>query len=484
MSALKGFIQKTGLENFDFDDGKVKTEVIAGDIDSTLSEVKADLTSADIEMTKVNDAAQALSEESAALEAYCDLLRRASQGQGITPRGFQALSIGVEAFESRSGYRVANFPAVRDVGGRLTQRQAATVSLESLSEAAKATWEAFKAAMAALIGQIQDYATKLLDGSKKLEVRGQALATAVAALNGTPKTPTFDIANASPLAVDGQFGGQDHKPVTNMVAQVYAHFLGGLTFYIEDITKTIDKVRFDAPLSEVDLKGALTHAPHTWFSFGSVPVEGDSRFPAGTKVMRSPTMAGNMAIYLATPEKDAAASSAELAEMLKTCKFSLLPVTDAKPLTEVSGVAVDNAQNLKARVTQINLAIKQIVDKQEYATDAKAALDKLLHSVDQLQQRAAAAKDASAPAAGTDANATPAAPASGENPTQVVQDFVAVANNLKSMMGKDVQGMLAYSVRTLGAYLSVIDKEVACYSEPAAAPAEAAPAAPAPAPAA
>lgn len=476
MSKLGKYVQSTGIENFD--DGKLETEVIKDDVEATVTEVKGELAEAEVELVSAADAAQALSEESQALEEYCDLLRKGVVSGKMSPRSFSILSVGIEGFTIRTGVAPKDFPSAADFGGRMSQRQAATVSLESLSEVAKKTWEAFKAAMTALFQQIQDYATKLLDGSKKLGDKATTLQTAIKGLKGTPKETEFTLANGAPLAINGEFSGQDVTPVTRMAAVAFGTYYAHVADYIKDIKRVVDGIKFDGPIDASALsRAAFQHAPSSYLrmSTDTKAVEGDSRFPAGATVTHGPVMPGNMAIFLTTLPPEAPSDVAALTKMLTEMKARLLPVQDATPLRGEVTVKVASPQDLSRRITDIVTAVAQINGKTDYADKAKAALNELLTSLDHLKQRADSAKE---PAEG--------AAASEIDPTKTVSDFVAIGQNMQRMIGQDFQGMLAYTVRTLGAYLALIEKEVAAYSvapaaaaEPAAAPAEPAPAQPA-----
>lgn len=469
MSKLGKYVLTAGIENFD--DGKVKTEIIENDVEATVTEVKGELAEAEVAVIEGSDAAQALSEESAALEEYCDLLRRATVTGKMSPRAFSILSVGVEGFTARTGVAPKNFPGAADFGGRMSQRAAATVSLESLSEVAAKAWDAFKAAMTALFQQIQDYATKLLDGSQKLGEKANTLQAAIKALKGTPKETEFTIANGSPLAINGQFSGQDVTPVTRMAAMAFGTYYSHVADYIKDIKRVVDGIKFDGPIDAAALsRAAFQHAPSSYLrmSTDTKAVEGDSRFPAGATVTHGPVMPGNMAIFLTTLPPEAPADMAALTKMLTEMKARLLPVQDAAPLRGEVTVKVASPQDLNRRITDIVNTVNQINGKSDYADKAKAALNELLSSLDHLKQRADQAK---APAEG-------AAP-SEIDPTKTVTDFVAIGQNMQRMIGQDFQGMLAYTVRTLGAYLALIEKEVAAYSVAPAAAAEPAAAAPA-----
>jgi hypothetical protein len=457
MSKLGKYVSTLGVENFD--DGEAKPEIVENDCEATLTEVKGELVEAEIKVELATDSAQALSEESAALEDYLDLLREAAVTGKMTPRAHQILTVGIESFTRNTGVVPTNFPTAADFGGRMSQRQAISISVESLSEVAKKTWEAFKLAVQALYGQLQDYAAKLLDGSAKLNEKALAMQATIKGMTGTPKVTEITIANGTPLAIDGQFAGQDVTALFSMTSLVFEKYQHGLGAYLGDIKGVIDSIKFDAPVDAIELGvAAFRHAPSYTFNIGTIAtaVEGDSRFPAGAKVKQGHILPGNTAIYMTVDPEEKPNDSKALALMLTGVKLSLLPVPTAKPLQGEVTVKVGNLQELTKRITFIVRAAEIISKKQDYADSSKKALDALMTSLDHLKQRGDAAKE---PAEG--------APAPAVDVSATVSDFVGVAQNCQRLIGKDLQGMYSYCIRTLGAYLALIEKEVAAYQAPA-----------------
>lgn len=466
MSKLGKFIQSKGLENFD--DGEEKAELVENECEATVVEVKGELVEAEIQVESANDAAQALATESAALEAYCDLLREAAVDGKMSPRAHQILTVGIESFTRYTGVVPKDFPTPADFGGRMSQRQAITISIESLSEVAKKTWEAFKLAMTALFQQLQDYATKLMDGSAKLQEKTNAMNETIRTLSGTPKVTEITIANGSPLAVNGNFVGQDTQGVAMLTGVAFNTYMGQMARYLKDIKTLIDGIKFDHPLDAKALgNAAWAHAPGGGIdgSIDSEVVEGDSRFPAGTAVKRSVALPGNMALYLVQRPPEAPSDLPALVKMLTDVKLKLLPIPDAAPMRGEVTVKVGTPQELNRRVTEMVRVVNLLNGKHDYSEQAKQALNGMLTSLDHLKQRA-------------DATKTPVegAPASEVDASKIVSDFVAIGQNCQRLMGQDFQGVLAYCVRTLGAHLALIEKEVAAYQAPAAVPATAEPA--------
>ncbi len=273
------------------------------------------------------------------------------------------------------------------------------VSTEGMKQMAKDIWDAIKALVARAWERLLKFWRRITDQVPGIVKRARAMATRADATRG--KTLKDD-GKTIKLGADGRKFIVDNKApkavadVTSALttlAAVSSTTLTGLAPRIKKACESVsDKLKeFDiddavASLTKLNSEAARVLAAATYPS--AIAVSGDKRFSSDLKVVRSPHLPGNVAIFAQSLDmKDGSALGQS--QLIRSCGFTMtassekevdisdITIATLTP-TDVSGL-VDHIEKICANVKEFNT--KHLRDLEKAADKAKSAASSIANQI-------------------------------------------------------------------------------------------------------
>jgi len=444
-TALKSWLttNNVSLEDYEMTDGEQKLDVHVSPEPSVDQEL-AEMEESRIKQDEIQKDCEAMVEAQTAMEDYADLLAHGLENGGLNGQAAAFMRLGMERFESMFGMEEPLTPSVEAFGGSASQQHSTQVSLESISETLKKSWEAIKRALVALVNAIKDVYAKATNAAGRLEKRANDLrAKAKAAKGQTPKQDKVPISGASKLYADGVWKGDDVALVAGFLTYGLGRYPESAIKYAERVADTVNQLKPESATKES--AAAMMKMTDTLLQDfqGKAAPSNDKRFAGDTEVKHTDVLPGNMALYVVQP----AVKGDELAALRKlasTLRADMLAVPEAKVGEKTHELAVATPDVLANRAGQIANAAGLIAKSKQNSDKIKATVDKLVKAGDELQARAGKAE-------------------LNEEQKKVVDATLRGLVAIQRLLGGTVNGIIAYGVRTLNAQLAVVERQLAAY---------------------
>lgn len=445
-TTLKNWLttNNVSLEDYEMTDGEQKLDVHVSPEPSVDQEL-AEMEESHLKQDEIQKDCEAMVEAQTAMEDYADLLAHGLENGGINGQAAAFMRLGMERFESMFGMEEQMTPSVEAFGGSASQQHSTQVSLESISETLKKSWEAIKRALVALVNAIRDVYAKATNAAGRLEKRANALrAKAKAAKGQTPKQDKVSISGASKLYADGVWKGDDVSQVAGFMTYGLGRYPESVIKYVDGVIGGINRLNPETVTGAAAANLALKSLDTIMSDFnGKAAPSSDKRFAGDTEVKHTQVLPGNMALYVSQP----AVKGDELAALRKlasTLRADMLAVPEAKVGEKTHELAVATPDVLANRAGQIANAAGLIAKSKQNSDKIKATVDKLVKAGDELQARADKAE-------------------LNEEQKKVVDATLRGLVAIQRLLGGTVNGIIAYGVRTLNAQLAVVERQLAAY---------------------
>jgi flagellar hook-basal body complex protein FliE len=437
-SALARQLQKTQISVESFDDENAKTQEFKEDLDGSIEHVTATLEKAELEVETVVDDIEEIDATQLALESYADTLRASLANGGLSADAAAVLQIGLNHIGDRTGQ--TSTVSVEDFGGRMSRKQATTVSIEAISDKVKTMVDAAKEAFRVFLERLGEFWSDFVNGIDRLEASAQSLDKKIAALSeDKPATGEISFPGLAKLSAKGKVVGDSFDSINNELLFVTRTYPVNLVKSIKQATGllqsaagNLDNVKY-MPFSNVIISALpdLTVA--------------NARHDGEQMVTR--TLPGDAKIVCDHPSSiDDANSFAELGKTLPLFKIELVTA----PVDAPSTYTVRSRQELTKFVRAVHGGIKMLQESSGTSRDEMAEALKAYNA--QLEKLIAAVAD----------------DAEEGTTNKEHQDMLDVAQKVQrlfiTLTSKGHSAMVSYMARTCGAMLALANKEASAYA--------------------
>jgi len=442
---LKNWLEQSqvSLEDYEMTDGEQKLDVHVASEPSVDQEL-AKMEESKLTQDEIQKDCEAMVEAQSAMEDYADLLSHALENGGLNDQAAAFMRLGMERYEAMFGLEEPLTPSVEAFGGSASRQHSTQVSLESISETLKKSWEAIKRALTALINAVKDVYAKATNAAGRLEKRANALrAKAQQAKGKTPKEDKISISGAGKLYADGVWKGDDVSMVAGFMTYGLGKFPEIAIKYAQSVANTVGQIKPES-VSKQTAATVLKMSDTMLSDFkGTASPSDDKRFPGDTEVKHSEILPGNMALYLSQPavKGDEIAALKKLASNLRA---DMLAVPGAKAGEKSHEITVATPDVLANRAGQIANAAGMIKKASTNGDKIKKVVDDLMKAGDALKEKADKAELNDEQKKTIDA---------------ILRGMVAI----QRLLGGTINGIIAYGVRTLNAQLGVVERQLATY---------------------
>jgi hypothetical protein len=428
--------------------GSINAEQLQGEI----SEQKTAELSAELEGDTIQADVEALAGESVALEAYVKLLTQASREGGMTAQEMAFVNVGLEAYQARTA-QLVQVPSIEEFDGSVRRNRATRVSVEALSEHAKGTWEALKAALKAAWEAFLETVAGLFDNLDWTIKNAKQLKTSVHGLKGSPS----DVAVTSPIYfIDGKYVGDDMSVTGELIDFLTQKWAGSVGRITHEFTQVVKDHKFEDLDMQQSIAALLRLMPQHGY-LGTEVQDGDIGFRKDAHVTRSKTLPGNTAVYMAMPVEGKGEGMASFMSQWADVAFRIHAVPKAQGAT-AGDQATQSPQGLNKTLDDIIRMAEKLKGLKTATQNNKEELVKLASALDGLRDKANSRTDS--------ADGKSAFIDTGSVVSQVTQ----VVNTLQRMNTTDFSGIVRYCTTLLKAQVLLVKKQVECYSgAPAAA---------------
>lgn len=247
------------------DDQQDKTaEVIinvAVNSEDPIEEKEIEVADASDETEEAVEAVDELDEAAATLESIQELLLAHKTEGGLDPMAAQYLHIAVAGVCDRIGLENA-VPSLESFGGATDRLAATNISLEAVSDKAKAVWQAIKNAVLKAVEFLRNFFAKLFGGYDKLGTRAAELIKAAEGAAGKTASGKVKIGVAGRLTIDKKFSaGSIKQAIENLDSRtqhLYGTYLPKLEKFVADATKeTTLPTALQAEVSTGEIAGGV-----------------------------------------------------------------------------------------------------------------------------------------------------------------------------------------------------------------------------------
>ncbi len=444
-TALKNWLatHQVSLENYEMTDGEQKLDVHVSPEPSVDQEL-AELEESKIKQDEIQKDCEAMVEAQTAMEDYADLLTHGMENGGINGQAAAFMRLGMERFEAMFGIDEPLTPSVEAFGGSASQQHSTQVSLESVSETLKKSWEAIKRALTALVNAIKDVYAKATNAADRLEKRATALrAKAQSAKGQQAKSDKITISGASRLYADGVWKGDDVATITGFLTYGLGRYPEAAIKYAQRVMETVRQIKPDS-ITKESAATILKMTDTILQDFqGKAASSSDKRFAGDTEVKHTEVLPGNMALYVAQPVVKGDELAA-LRKLASTLRADMLAVPEAKAGEKTHEITVATPDVLANRAGQIANAAGIITKSKQNSDKIRKVVDDLMKAGDDLRDRADKAE-------------------LNEEQKKVVDATLRGLVAIQRLLGGTVNGIIAYGVRTLNAQLVVVERQLAAY---------------------
>lgn len=418
--------------------------------DASVDEVVAEMVDSKLTSDEIQRDTEVLVEAQESMEAYHNFLLETMDSGGINSHSAQFMRMGLERYEALFGMDTPLTPSVEAFGGSMSQRQATTVSVETIGEWLKGIWERLKKALKMLWEMLKDTFAKITLGVKALDMRVKSLEKRVGkAGNLKADGVTIEIKNPSKLMANGTWLGntdgiQVLAGIVGYIADTYPTAVSNIGLKLAENLKylaaNIDKVgedsntRVDALVKEVQsfVKG--------------FPSERQDDDQLGTTYLTGVLFDNKqIALHLNMDVDELRGTVTEgsnrpLRGMTVDVQSAL-----AKESQDSFSVPVLPVTELRSQISALAKVIDLLNKLPQKQRDAKRTIDQLTQAGDAVKAKA------------DKADLTEA------QRTAISQELGSVMV-VQRLLGVSYSGILAYCVRTINAQLSVIDRQLSTYT--------------------
>lgn len=437
-----------GLEDYSVDDGEQELDVVVSS-EPSVDQVIAEMTEAEIRQKEIEQDAASLAEATESLEAYMQLLESGLENGGISAQAAAFMRVGLERYEAMFGLSEPATPSVEAFGGSASQLRSTMVSIESVGEILKQSWEALKRALLAIWNAIKDVYQQATNGIVTLGKRARSLQQKARSLRGKGKEGgTLTIQNPDKLMAEGQWVGDNPALVLGFAAYALDTLPETVIKYVSDVAEKIKELD-PATMTDPELLDLVEFDNiSNKFPMAARP-SNDRRFSPSADVVRTAVMPGNVALYLSKPGVLERNFLNRVSRLMSDMKIELLPVPNAHPAPAQYELTIKAPDALAEQCGMIVEAASKINKWNKHPKAIRDAIDQLVKAGDDFETRIGKAELTAEQS---------------DKASAVLHSLVAV----QRMVQSSVSGVLAYCVRTLNAQLAVIERQLAAHEEAAA----------------
>lgn len=416
--------------------------VTDGYIDQKVLEAKeaeAEATNSDATITRLMDIAEGLEAIALGIEAHrVNGLSQEAAFYANVAIGIHAKNLGLEGFKDP---RLGMESFVGSKAGHSTR-----VTLEGLNETIKKIWETIKEAVAKFAKAVAEFINKLMDVSPKLATKAQDIAHKASAGGTETKGSIKAESLASKLAVNGKFPTNCAAEL-KLVEKNLDAFIGSQG-YASAMTKYIDDLaKFGLRLVRAGSKGSLdAHLPEV-FKFTAPFPQGLRDSPAhtaGYTVKQSEEFPGDHQITMRFPKAEDGSGVEGAKKYIKNlvsgAEFYLHKPVDRKPAQALLPVLSYN--EIKATAEASEVIFKKVAEFRTHLRTIESERQAVQHQFEEM------------------ANEMEKSDVAG---SEVLVDLLRSYALLSRQSEKAVTQVLAFSVDTARAFLTLCEKSLAAH---------------------